>query len=86
MVTVIQTLLQAGKLYKVGTFSPNCWLTGVIFTGHKFAANELVNLVLEPGIWWVCSSLCLGFVWTGSPKPKSTQAPLSWSKHYFEWE
>lgn len=24
MVTVIQTLLQAGKLYKVGTFSPNC--------------------------------------------------------------
>lgn len=49
MVTVIQTLLQAGKLYKVGTLSLNCW--GVIFTGHKFAANELVNLVLEPGIW-----------------------------------
>lgn len=27
------------------------------FTGHNFESTEIVNLTLEPGIWWVCTFL-----------------------------
>lgn len=58
MVTVIQTLLQAGESPQAQPCPTNSVINKSYFrAGHKFAANELVNLVLEPGIWWVWRAL-----------------------------